>query len=77
MAKLICTLVRGAVESRGTLHDTPDGPVLAPFHGGKVYRPTDVAEEWFVRLDQSPESPEHDALLKRARAAGWSVVVAV
>ena len=77
MAKLICTLVRGTVESRGTLHDAPHGPVLAPFHGGKVYRATDVADEWFVKLVQTPELPEHYALVERARAVGWSVLVKV
>jgi hypothetical protein len=77
MAKLICTLVCGAVEFGGTLHDALEGPVLAPFHGGKVYRPRDVADEWFVKLAQAPELPEHYALVERARAVGWSVVVTV
>ena len=77
MAKLICTLVCGTVEFGATLHDAAEGPVLAPFHGGKVYRARDVAGEWFVKLAQALDLPEHYALVERARASGWSVVVTV
>jgi hypothetical protein len=73
MAKLVCTLVRGNVEVGGTLHDAAGGPVLAPFRGGKVYRVSDTADEWFVKLPQPPEEPEQSALVERARLAGWSV----
>ena len=75
MAKLICTLVCGGAEFGGTLHDATGGPVLAPFHGGKVYRAGDVADESFVKLAQRPVSVEHHALLDRARAVGWEIVV--
>jgi hypothetical protein len=75
MAKLICTLVCGAAEFGGTLHDATDGPVLAPFHGGKIYRAADVADEWFVKLAQRPLSADDHALIDRARAVGWEIVV--
>jgi hypothetical protein len=74
MAKLVCTLVRGDAEFQGTLHDAAGGPVLAPFHGGRVYRAKDAAGEWVVRLTQRAELPEETALLERARVAGWSLV---